>query len=72
MNNNPEKIRSITLEFAKKAIFYFQPNRLLPWNEQSGSGNPTRSALVNDLIKRIKIEEVSVFFYIFILCCLQN
>ena len=68
VNDTPQKIMSATLEFAKKAISSFQPNRLLPWNEQSGSGNPTRSALVNDLIKRINKEEVSVFFYIYFLC----
>ena len=70
LNDTPKIIRSATLEFAKKAISSFQPNQLLPWNEQSGSGNPTCSALVNDLIKLIKKEEVSVFFYIFILCYL--
>lgn len=58
LDDTPTLSRSATLEFAKKAISSFQPNRLLPWNEQSGTGNPTRSALVNDLIKRIKKEEV--------------
>ena len=58
LDDTPTQTRSSTLEFAKKAISSFQPNRLLPWNEQSGTGNPTRSVLVNDLIKRIKKEEV--------------
>ena len=58
LDDTPTLSRSATLEFAKKAISSFQPDRLLPWNEQSGTGNPTRSALVNDLIKRIKKEEV--------------
>ena len=50
--------RSSSLEFAKKAISFFMPSRLLPWNEQSRSGNPTKSVQVNDLIKAIKKKEV--------------
>ena len=58
-NDTATKTRNITLEFSKKAISSFQPNRLLPWNEQSNSGNPTQLALVNDLIKQIRKEKVS-------------
>ena len=54
LDDTPTLSSSATFEFAKKAISSFQPNCLLPWNEQSGTGNPTRSALVNNLIKRIK------------------
>ena len=56
--DRPSKCRSSTLEFAKKAISSFMPNRLLAWNAQSVTGNPTRSVQVNDLIKRVKKEEV--------------
>ena len=59
----PIKCRSSTLEFAKKAISNFMPNRLIAWNAQSLSGNPTRSAIVNDLIKRVKKEEVSTTLF---------
>ena len=50
--------QSSGVEFAKKAISYYMPNRLFPWNVQTNSGNPTRSILVNDLIKKIKKMEV--------------
>ena len=67
-DDTPTHARSGTLEFDKKAISSFQPNRLIPWNEQSRTGNPTRSPLVNDIIKRIKKEEVSlkicIFYYV--------
>ena len=65
LDDTPTHARSGTLEFAKKAISSFQPNRLIPWNEQSRSGNPTRSPLVNDIIKRIKKEEVSFYMLYF-------
>ena len=77
-NDSPILARSATIEFAKKAISSFQPNRLLVWNEQTKYGNPTRSGLVNDLIKRIKKEEVrhnkhfilhSILTYLIIFYC---
>jgi hypothetical protein len=46
------------LEFAKKAISYFMPNRLMVWNQRTREGNPTRSNVVNELIKRVKKQEV--------------
>ena len=64
-DDTPIHARSSTLEFAKKAISSFQPNHLIPWNEQSRTGNPTRSPLVNDLIKRIKKKEVSFKMFLF-------
>ena len=33
------------------------PNRLLQWNEISNVGNPTKSAEVNDLVKRVTKKE---------------
>jgi hypothetical protein len=50
---NPTSARSSTLMFWKKAISFFMPNRLLPWNAISGVGNPTRYIEVNDLIKKV-------------------
>ena len=50
----PIKCRSSTLEFAKKATSSFMLNRLIVWNAQSVTGNPTRSVQVNDLIKLVK------------------
>ena len=34
------------------------PNRLVAWNEETKSGNPTRSVRLNDLIKLVKKKEV--------------
>ena len=50
--------RSSSLEFAKKAISYFMPNKNMAWNEQTQQGNPTRSSVLNDLIKVVKKKEV--------------
>ena len=50
--------RSSSLEFYKKALSHYMPNRLMVWNEISGVGNPTRCTQINDLIKRVKKMEV--------------
>ena len=54
---NPTGARSNSLKYWKKALSFFMPNRLLGWNENRGEGNPTRCAMVNDLIKRVKRKE---------------
>ena len=51
-------VRSSSLEFYKKALSFYMPNRLMVWNEISNCGNPTRCTLINDLIKRVKKMEV--------------
>ena len=51
-------IRSTSIEFWKKALSYFMINRIIPWNEISNVGNPTRSTELNDLIKKVKTSEV--------------
>jgi hypothetical protein len=56
--DNPIHGRSSSLMYYKKAISYFMPNRLMPWNEIILSGNPTRSVIVQDLIKSVKQKEV--------------
>ena len=50
--------RSSSLESYKKQISYFMPNKLVAWNVATETGNPTRSIPVNELIKRVKKEEV--------------
>ena len=48
--------RLSSLEFWKKAISFF---RVIPWNSStSQEGNPTKSIVVNNLIKRVKKKEV--------------
>ena len=46
------------MEYAKKAISYFMPNKLMKWDQKNYSGNPQKSVTVNELIKRINIAEV--------------
>ena len=55
-DDNPTLGRSSSLEYCKKAISFFMPNRLAGWNVESQTGNPTKSVLVNDLIKVVKNE----------------
>eukprot|EP00584_Thalassiosira_punctigera_P018498 CAMPEP_0172554986 /NCGR_PEP_ID=MMETSP1067-20121228/57433_1 /TAXON_ID=265564 ORGANISM="Thalassiosira punctigera, Strain Tpunct2005C2" /NCGR_SAMPLE_ID=MMETSP1067 /ASSEMBLY_ACC=CAM_ASM_000444 /LENGTH=579 /DNA_ID=CAMNT_0013343477 /DNA_START=33 /DNA_END=1772 /DNA_ORIENTATION=+ len=43
-----------TLDYYKKSISYFMPSKELSWDEDSNSGNPTRSQEVNDIIKRVR------------------
>ena len=59
-NDNPIEGRSSLLAYAKKAISFFMPNKLMYWNELANPpiGNPTKSAAVNELIKRVKKKEV--------------
>jgi hypothetical protein len=54
----PTEGRSSTLEYSKKAVSFFMPNKLIGWNVMTNSGNPTRSIIVNDLIKSVKKLEV--------------
>jgi hypothetical protein len=57
-NDNPTFGRSTSLAYYKKAISYFMPNKLEPWNVLANCGNPTRSVCINDLIKAVKKKEV--------------
>jgi len=57
-NDKPNKCRHTNLEQVKKAVSYFHPNKLQPWNAQAKCGNPTRSVPVNDVIKEVKRAEV--------------
>ena len=53
-NDHPTLCRSTSLEFWKKAISSFMPNRLMSWNILTNVGNPTKSIEINDLIKAVK------------------
>ena len=53
LDANPTNTRSSSLIFWKKAILFYMPNRLMPWNTISSEGNPTRSIEVNELIKKV-------------------
>ncbi len=48
-------VRANTLAFWKKAIsFHIMPDCLHGWRSGSNDGNPTKSAEMNDFIKRVK------------------
>ena len=57
-DNNPTLGRSSNIEFVKKALSFFMPNRLATWDVGTKRGNLTKSALLNDLIKTVKRKEV--------------
>ena len=42
-DDRPSLRRSSGLEFVKKAISFFMPNRNVQWNVESQTGNPTMS-----------------------------
>eukprot|EP00980_Cylindrotheca_fusiformis_P006798 scaffold1423_cov74-Cylindrotheca_fusiformis.AAC.1 len=50
--------RSNTIKFWKKAISYFMPRRMVPWDDVTQRGNPTRSSALNKLIEYVKRKEV--------------
>ena len=54
----PKLRRLLLLLYYKKAISYFMPNKLLGWNVQTSSGNPTKSVLVNNVNNKVKKMEV--------------
>lgn len=54
----PDRCRSTTIKFHKKAISHFMPRRRMVWDEIRKEGNPTKSQAVNDLIKKIERHEV--------------
>ena len=52
----PTNGRSDSLYYAKKALLRYMPYRTASW--VNGQGNPTKSDLVNDMIKEVKKFEV--------------
>ena len=57
--DNPTEARSNAIKYWKKAISYFMPNNLMPYNEIGNVGNPTRHAKINKLIGKIKKKEAA-------------
>jgi hypothetical protein len=58
LDDHPIHGRSWSLEFYKKALSYFMPNKRMSWNEVTQTGNPTKSSEIIDRIKKVKKEEV--------------
>jgi hypothetical protein len=54
VNANPISARSNSLQYWKKAILFFHPNRLMVSRAGCNEGNPTHSVEINNLIKRVK------------------
>ena len=57
-DDNPIEGRSNSLLYWKKAISFFMPNRQPTWDVLTGTGNPTKSLEINELIKTVKKKEV--------------
>ena len=57
-NSVPDRCRSTTIKYHKKAISSFMPRKRVVWDEIRKEGNPTKSQAVNDLIKLIEKHEV--------------
>lgn len=56
---NPTSARHNSLQYYKKAISQCLPNAHMPWNDHAMTGNPTKSAPVNKLLRIIRKKEVS-------------
>jgi hypothetical protein len=54
----PEKCRSTTIKYHKKAISQYMPQRIMVWDEIQKVGIPTKSQAINNLIKEIERHEV--------------
>ena len=57
-NDHPDQGRGNSMEFWKKAVSWYMPNKIAPWNALSNYGNPTRSKEVNDLVRLVRKKEV--------------
>lgn len=53
-DDNPTLGRSSSLEYDKKEISSFMPNNIQAWDINTKCGNPTKSRIVNQLIKAVK------------------
>ena len=56
--DDPVHARWTSLQYYKKSISFFIPNRHQPWNSITNTGNPTKSKEVNSLLKAVKRKEV--------------
>lgn len=56
--DKPTEGCSSSIKFAQKAISFFMPNRLIHWCNQTKQENPTKSPLVNNLVKCVKKDKV--------------
>jgi hypothetical protein len=54
----PILARSSTLQYHKKAISYYMPQKRVVWDEIRKEGNPTKSKSVNEMINKVQKHEV--------------
>ena len=54
----PTFCRANTLVVYKKAISWFHPRQSQPWDDVGRAGNPTRSTMVNAVVKKVQKYEV--------------
>jgi hypothetical protein len=65
----PEKCRSTTIKYHKKAISQYMPQWNMVWDEVWKEGNPTKSQAVLGLIKEIETHEVRELGVASAACC---
>lgn len=56
--DNPKLCRQSPLEYSKKAISYFMPNKSAMWDVRREEGNPPKSKVVNDVIDHVGEKQV--------------
>ena len=59
--DRPTKGRSALLKFAKKALSYFMPNKLMKWNVSTHKGNPTKLEQFNQKGKKHEVRNKGRF-----------
>jgi len=55
--DRPVKGRANSMEFWKKAISCFIPEKNMTWDDRLRTGNPTKSVMVNETIQTVKLWE---------------
>ena len=55
---SPTQCRLSNLEFIKKSISHFMPDKNSHWSVRHNSGNPTRSNEIQEILKKVKRAEI--------------
>ena len=56
-SDRPTEGRSASIEFVIKDMSYVMPKKLMKWDMATNIGNPTKSVVVNNLVKRVKKQD---------------
>lgn len=56
--DTPPICRSSTLEYLKKSLSFYMPRKAQRWDDIRQDGNPTRSDIINSIIKGVNTQQV--------------